>query len=65
MADPKFRCTVCKTETPIANVTGPTWCEKCCPDHDYEYDPGDRTRYCKNCGAEPPYDWHGYDPVDY
>lgn len=65
MADPKFECHKCKKETEVANVGKMTWCEECCPDHDYAYDPGDRTRYCVNCGAEPPYDWHGYDPVDY
>lgn len=61
----EFKCVVCGKETDISNTNGQTWCEECCPDHDYAYDPGDRTRYCIHCGAEPPYDWHGYDPVDY
>ena len=33
-------------------------CPECCDDHDYIYDRGDRKHYCKNCGAEPPYDWY-------
>lgn len=58
---PEFKCVACGKETEVANIEGPTWCPECCPDHDYEYDRDARARYCKNCGQEPPYDWHGYD----
>ena len=44
---------------------GPAYCPECCPDHDYEYEPAERTRRCKTCSAEPPDDWWGYDPYDH
>ena len=60
MSEPEFKCCECGLETPIANTTRPTYCERCCPDHDYEYDRFDQMHYCKHCGEVPPDDWHGY-----
>jgi len=33
-------------------------CPEHCPDHEYEYERGDRKHYCKTCGQEPPPDFY-------
>lgn len=61
-----FSCRVCGIKCDSHPVTqGPDGeptalqavCPEHCEDHDYEYDPGDRKHWCKNCGAEPSDDW--------
>lgn len=52
-----FKCSVCGELAPIApQGSEPTYCEKHCPDHDYQYERGDGW-HCVTCHAEPPHDW--------
>lgn len=38
---------------------GPTYCERCCPDHDYKHDKWERARICQTCGKR-----REYEPMD-
>ena len=55
----KVVCSKCSADDVISYATaGDAICPACCPDHEYEYDWSDRTRYCAHCGSEPPDDWY-------
>ena len=59
-----FKCGVCG-EGAFVSPPGeaPTYCVECCPDHEYEYEPGEGKR-CKTCNAEPPADYYADDFED-
>lgn len=52
-----FVCAKCGKETPVAPLSGPAYCEECCPDHDYRYDRGRRGHFCITCDMPRPDDW--------
>jgi len=54
-----FTCYICGAECIVA-PDPPTRavCPEHCPDHLYEYIPGERRRMCENCGQEPPLDYY-------
>lgn len=52
-----FKCGTCGAQASISPPEGETYCAECCPDHEYEYEPGEGRR-CKTCFAEPPLDWY-------
>lgn len=59
MAEIDFSCRVCGKECPIApDPPGRAVCEEHCEDHDYEYDPMRRDRFCKHCDKQVPYDFY-------
>ena len=48
-----FTCVICQDQCASAPADGGwAFCEHCCPDHQYEYDPMDRRSYCVECGQE-------------
>jgi hypothetical protein len=51
-----FKCVECGGGAIVSPPDGPTYCTECCPDHEYEYEPGEGRR-CKTCFAEPPLDY--------
>ena len=56
-----FKCGTCGEQAYVAPPgDGPTYCTKCCPDHEYEYERGVGRR-CVTCFAEPPADWYQQD----
>lgn len=56
-----FKCGVCGEGAYVApQGDEPTYCTKCCPDHQYEYERGEGRR-CVTCHAEPPDDWYAED----
>jgi hypothetical protein len=57
-----FKCGFCgKTAVVAPQGIEPTYCQDCCPDHDYAYERGEGWR-CKTCHGEPPLDF--YDESD-
>ena len=52
-----FKCGSCGGQASISPKEGDTFCQECCPDHDYKSEPGAGQR-CVNCHAEPPLDWY-------
>jgi hypothetical protein len=55
-----FACKVCRVQCDTAPLDGgKTVCPLHCPGHKYVYDAGDRTRYCRTCGQEPPPNFNG------
>lgn len=62
MKDLRFTCRECGADTGICAMDDTQlWCEDCCPDHDYEYEAGERRHLCIHCNAEPPLDWYSCD----
>lgn len=56
---PDFRCHVCGKECDIApQPPERAICEECCEDHEYEYDRGERWKFCAHCGKPIPEDWN-------
>lgn len=56
-----FKCSVCGEQCSVApKGDDPTYCEKHCPDHQYEYERGEGHR-CVTCNAPPPDDWFDVD----
>ena len=53
-----FKCGTCGNTAAVSPPSDddPTFCQECCPDHEYEYERGEGHR-CKTCNAEPPLDW--------
>jgi hypothetical protein len=50
-----FKCVGCGERAIVSPPGGePTYCTECCPDHEYEREPGEGWR-CKTCFAEPPH----------
>lgn len=48
-----------KTDLDGYDPTGAdTWCEDCCPDHDYKNDGMRSGAYCDRCGKPAPEDWY-------
>lgn len=61
---PDFKCVICQVECQTCPADGGwAFCEEHCPDHQYEYDPGERKSLCIDCGAERPDDWSFDDDV--
>lgn len=57
MAD-KVICSKCSADDVIVYMTPEdAICPACCPDHEYEYERGDRDWFCKHCGDVAPEDW--------
>jgi hypothetical protein len=58
----KFECSICGKPTALADPTDPskTFCEECCPDHEYERDPMTRRYHCEVCGKDAPEDFYLY-----
>lgn len=53
-----FKCGTCGEWSTVApQGAEPTYCPKCCPDHDYQYERGEGKR-CAICNAAPPDDWY-------
>lgn len=52
-----FKCSVCGEQCTVAPQDGPAFCEQHCPEHDYQYEPGEGPR-CVICFAEPPADYY-------
>lgn len=58
---PDSICVVCGCEVNghhFLEVRG--YCSEHCPDHDFEYDPYERGRFCVHCGME-----HEYEPDEH
>lgn len=56
-----FECGACGGHAYVApQGNEPTYCTKCCPDHEYQYERGEGWR-CLTCYAEPPDDWYQED----
>ena len=56
--EPDFTCCKCCTKTDTApDPPGWTYCEYCCPDHEYEYDKWEQAKICTVCGKRKPDDW--------
>lgn len=54
-----FHCHVCGKQCDSAPpLPERAVCPDHCPDHEYVYERGDRTHYCKNCGQQPPDDYY-------
>jgi hypothetical protein len=52
-----LHCRVCRKDIDICAADGSAlWCRECCEDHDFEYCPDRRGRFCNNCDAELPYE---------
>jgi hypothetical protein len=59
---PEAYCKVCGTLCFVYPSDGTQGvCPEHCPDHEYEYERGERRHMCKTCGAEPPMDWFDVD----
>lgn len=52
-------CSKCGADEVLCYMEAATAvCPNCCEDHEYEYEPGERTHWCRHCGQEPPADWY-------
>lgn len=51
-------CKVCGKKCDTYHEVHGTYCEEHCPDHEYEYDRGERASFCKHCNARRPDDWY-------
>lgn len=57
-----FTCSKCGKECSVApELPARAVCEKCCGDHDYQYERGECGWFCVHCFKEAPYDWHDHD----
>lgn len=56
-------CKACGKQCDTAPIDGSgTWCEACCPDHDYEYCSDFREHRCKHCDRPADPDWYDVEP---
>ena len=50
-----FSCKVCGKDCLVApDPPERAICPECCEDHEYEYEPGERSHFCKHCGVQAP-----------
>lgn len=62
MSDIDFSCRVCGKQCDSAPpLPERAVCEDCCEEHDYEYEPSERTHLCKHCCKPVDLDWYRCD----